>query len=708
VTWTRTRRIILTGLAIAGAFLGAMAQEVGNVDFDPTPARIPLVQKHQLRPITSMDLLTIRDIKGLSISPNGQYVAFVVGQAVYETNSYRSGMYVVSTALGSTPICLGSAGVPHWDLINQWVPDPPQWSPDSKYITYRAKIDNAAHWQVWRWTLDGKPPSQLSSVPGDVQSFHWDADGSKLVIGIEKDYSPAEVERLADDGIVYDGTLNATHSRPVVTEALTAKAREKETWIHFLATGEERIQTPAEAEPSSSWINDIGEDYFNGATFVGHHILDAKLSPDGQRVAYRYIDDSPGAKVLYRLFSKSVSGGSPVDIAPGSYFVSGYWWSNDSTRIYYSQNAGDGGPDQLMVVPAEGGTAKQVFTSVEFLSWFSPDKNFRYMACTSESRTAPGSVALVDLQSGFVRTLVDLNPEFTSLTLSPARRLEGINRFGDRWRADLVKPLNFEPGQSYPLIVTTYRTREFPRGASGDENPIYVFAANGFFVLSFDYGRREFDNDPGDFRRHLSWYESVQASIEMAIKQAAETGSIDIARTGLTGYSRGEEIVAYAITHSKLFHAVSGAAGDNGPYFYYMAPKAVQEYFVNSGLGWPQGQSKGNWKQIALELNAERIETPILNNDPDSEFLWDLALYTSLKALRKPMELIIYPNELHVVNQPKHRYQMYERNLDWFRFWLKEEEDPDPAKAEQYKRWRELRKLQEQSSTRPETIRPND
>ncbi len=29
-------------------------------------------------------------------------------------------------------------------------------------------------------------------------------------------------------------------------------------------------------------------------------------------------------------------------------------------------------------------------------------------------------------------------------------------------------------------------------------------------------------------------------------------------------------------------------------------------------------------------------------------------------------------------------------------FWLKEKEDPDPAEAEPYARWRELRKLQEQ------------
>ena len=32
-------------------------------------------------------------------------------------------------------------------------------------------------------------------------------------------------------------------------------------------------------------------------------------------------------------------------------------------------------------------------------------------------------------------------------------------------------------------------------------------------------------------------------------------------------------------------------------------------------------------------------------------------------------------------------------NVDWFCFWIKGEEDPDPAKAEQYKRWRELRSL---------------
>lgn len=73
---------------------------------------------------------------------------------------------------------------------------------------------------------------------------------------------------------------------------------------------------------------------------------------------------------------------------------------------------------------------------------------------------------------------------------------------------------------------------------------------------------------------------------------------------------------------------------------------------------------------------------------PDDAYIISLALYTSLKELRKPVELVIYPQEFHVKNQPKHRFYTYQRNLDWFRFWLKDEEDPDPAKAEQYKRWR--------------------
>jgi dipeptidyl aminopeptidase/acylaminoacyl peptidase len=569
-----------------------------------------------------------------------------------------------------------------------------------------ARMDKAANQQVWRWELDGDQPIQLTKVPGDVQSYRWTPDGDKIVVTFEKPRDPTEIQRLAEGGILYDGGFDAAHGRPVVSEVLASKPKELETWIHDITTGEERKQTKVEADSIGPWVSDLGEEYYDRTTsFVGHHLLDSKVSPDGRRVAYRMLDDSPGTKVFYKLFSKPVRGGTPIDVAPGVYFIPDYWWAADSSRIYYTQYLGDGRPYKFMVVPAEGGTPKQVFSSSDSLYSCAPEKSFRYMACASEGRAAPAQIALVDLAAGTVRTLVDLNPEFANLEQGSVTRLDGVNRYGDSWWADLVKPLNYEHGRKYPLIVTTYRTRVFPRGASGDENPIEVYAAHGFAVLSFDFGRRDYDNKPGDFQRYLSWYESVGASIEMAIQKASEMGVADTTRVGLTGYSRGMEIAAYEITHTKLFRAVSGAAGDFSPYFYCMARRVTQDNFSREGVGgWPEGKSKTNWKQLAPDLNAERIDVPVLNNDPDSEFLGDLALYASLRELGKPMELFIYPNELHHVNQPKHRYEIYERNLDWFRFWLKGEEDPNPAKAEQYKRWHELRKLQQQNEAKAAVV----
>jgi dipeptidyl aminopeptidase/acylaminoacyl peptidase len=703
MTYARSVTVLL--FLLSSSILSARAQDFNSVGFDATPAQIPSPEKGDSRPVTSMDLMKIRDEKGVSISPDGKFVAFVVGQAVYETNSYRSGLYIVGTAPGSAPVCLGTAGAPRWDPINQWVPESPQWFPNSKYITRLAKMDKAASWQVWRWSVDGGTPVQVTDVPGDVRSYRWTQQGDKIVVTFEKPRDTVQIQRLSEDGILYDGGFDASSARPVVSEVLAAMPQETETWVHDVTTGEERKQTKAEADSVGPWVSDIGEEYFDSTTttptFVGHHLLDTKVSPDGHRVAYRFLDDSVGGpRVIYKLFSKPVRGGTPVDVAPGIYFIADYWWAADSSRIYYTQNAGDGWPDKLMTVPAEGGTPKQVFSTSDSLYSCSPDKSFKYLACASQGRTTPSQIALADIAAGTVRTLVDLNPEFANLELGSSTRLDGVNRYGDRWWAHLVKPLNYEPGKRYPLIVTTYRTHEFLRGASGDENPIHVYAAHGFAVLSFDMGRRDYDNKPGDFQRYLSWYESEEESIEMAIQEASEMGVADTTRVGLTGYSRGTEIVAYEITHTKLFRAVSGAAGDSSPYFYYMAPRRVQDNFSSKGVGgWPEGKSKANWRQVAPDLNAERIDVPVLNNDPDSEFLADLALYTSQRELGKPVELFIYPNELHVVNQPKHRYQIYERNLDWFRFWLKSEESPDPGKREQYKRWRQLRQLQQKGQS---------
>jgi hypothetical protein len=50
-----------------------------------------------------------------------------------------------------------------------------------------------------------------------------------------------------------------------------------------------------------------------------------------------------------------------------------------------------------------------------------------------------------------------------------------------------------------------------------------------------------------------------------------------------------------------------------------------------------------------------------------------------------------------VLQNPGQRLASQGGTVDWFDFWLNGHEDSDPVKAEQYKRWRELGKLQGQN-----------
>jgi dipeptidyl aminopeptidase/acylaminoacyl peptidase len=685
------------GLALsltAGTLISA--ENAHGPGFDPTPVQIPDVVRAASRPIT------IRDLHGLNISPDGKYVAFVVGQAVYETNSYRSGLFVVGTEPGSFPTNLGSAGLPQWDEVNRWMEERPLWTPDSRYVLRRMRKTAGDSWQVWRWNRDGGQPIQVTHVEGDVQTLDMAPDGTKMLFTAQAPRDPALSQTLAASGIFYDGNLTVTASREIVSALLDTKPRTTETWIHVFASGEERIASPDEIKLFGPWQSDLDEKLFDERhpELAGRQVIDAKVSPDRLAVAYRYLAEHPAdfKGSVYVLFSKPIRGGTPVPLTIGSYFIEDYWWSPDSSKLYYEQVEPDGRSERLMVIPASGGQATPVFSgSGDFFS-FSANHTAQYVVAIHQSPKVPGEIALVDVATGRVRTLVDLNPEFENIQLSFPIRLEGLNKYGDAWHAQLVKPTDYEPGKRYPAIVTTYRSRDgFLRGASGDVSPIQVYAAHGFAVLCFDFERDPYSRlRPANFDDFVVTASSPVASIEMAIKKGADMGIVDPARVGITGYSRGTEITAYAITHTNLFRAASGAAGDSSPFFYYIAPDWVKKRFESWGLGgWPEGQAKPRWKEFAPDLNANHIQVPVLNNDPDSEFLNDLSLYTSLKELGKPVELFIYSNEGHTISQPRHRYEIYERNVDWFRFWLKSEEGQESDKKEQYERWHHLRELQQ-------------
>ncbi len=698
-----SRRLIVLGLSVVSLPATAGAQRhVNGAGFDPAPLEIPVVPKAPPRPISSMDLLTIRDLYGVRISPDGKSVAFVAGQAIYETNSYRSGLFVVATAPGSAPVSLGTAGPPRWDDINQWLPDAPQWSPDSRYLTLRLHTDGA--WQVWRWNRDGSHPVQLTHARYDVQRFDWSPDGRQITFVVRLPRDSMEAKHLQEHGIRYTGHSEPWALRSVVDEQLASEPDRDEDWTYDIATGTEQ-RTPAEQQPGTDeWQRRLEQqlgDYIANDKNVRNgrlgHILYPKLSPDGKKVVYGlYLDDpAKSARSAYPLYVKALDGSPAVALTPGAYYIGDYSWSRDGREIYFVEYAGNGRAPVLSVVSASGGSRRRLVASPpgEWVAEFSLDSVGRYAAAVHETNTTPSEVVLLDVKTGARRTLANVNPEFGNLQLSPATRLEWTPPYGQREHGYLVKPLQYVAGRRYPLVVTTYRAGdEFLRGGVGDEYPIQVFAANGFAVLAFDAGESP-NHTPGDFEGQMAHWRWPMASLGAALQLLDSMGIVDSTRRALTGLSFGSEITEFTISHSHLFQvAIVSGGGSRDPYFYYMSNATWHHLFADWGLGgWPEGAASQNWHALAPVLNADHITAPLLSNAAETEYIVGLSLVAALEALHKPMELFIYPNELHVKNQPKHRYEIYERNVDWLKFWLQGMEDPDPAKQDQYARWRAMR-----------------
>jgi hypothetical protein len=117
----------------------------------------------------------------------------------------------------------------------------------------------------------------------------------------------------------------------------------------------------------------------------------------------------------------------------------------------------------------------------------------------------------------------------------------------------------------------------------------------------------------------------------------------------------------------------------------------------NSVIGAPPfAEGLQQWFKASPGFNLDKVTTPIAviaNGRPSLLYMWEV--YAGLRYLNKPVDLVLLQSGEHVLTNPTFRMASQGGSVDWFRFWLTGNEDPDPAKAPQYVRWRELRRLQE-------------
>lgn len=72
-------------------------------------------------------------------------------------------------------------------------------------------------------------------------------------------------------------------------------------------------------------------------------------------------------------------------------------------------------------------------------------------------------------------------------------------------------------------------------------------------------------------------------------------------------------------------------------------------------------------------------------------------VFANFVERRAPVEMYVFEKDCHVKPSPKHRYSVYKRSVQWFRFWLQHVEESDPLDPDQYTRWRKLKVERENS-----------
>jgi dipeptidyl aminopeptidase/acylaminoacyl peptidase len=301
--------------------------------------------------------------------------------------------------------------------------------------------------------------------------------------------------------------------------------------------------------------------------------------------------------------------------------------------------------------------------------------------------------------------LIDLNPQFSQLQFGEVQEVRWKGSNGKTAKGALFLPPDFVAGRRYPLVLQThgYYPERFSMDGLEDWSTGFAarpLAALGFVVLQVSmYG----DGNANEGQQEMQRYEG-------AIDELDRRGLIDRKRVGIVGFSRTTYHVAYALTHSKYkFAAAVLTDGMDAGYLWHLTHEGTEQDddFVMGGP--PFGRGLTLWLRKSPEFNLDRINTPLRLQAQGAAggVLSFWSWHVLLGEMGKPADFIYLPDAPHEIVKPWERRAAQEGLVDWFSFWLKGEEEADPGKAAQYRRWEHLRdeKGQQGSETMIETKR---
>jgi hypothetical protein len=255
---------------------------------------------------------------------------------------------------------------------------------------------------------------------------------------------------------------------------------------------------------------------------------------------------------------------------------------------------------------------------------------------------------------------------------------------GYEWIAGLVKPPGYVPGQRYPLVIQThgFKAHEFIMDMAA--RPL---ASAGIVVLQMP--------DRHDDLVSLREAPNHTRGFRSAIEALNADGLIDPKRVGIIGFSRTCYYVESALIEGpELYAAATIADGVDESYLQYLMFSDPDEISEQESLygSKPFGAGLKNWIEAAPGFRLHPVRTPLrLEAIRPGGILGRWEIYASLRLQGKPVDLIYIPDGQHVLQKPLERLASQQGNVDWFRFWLQNYEDPAAEKRAHFARWRVMR-----------------
>ncbi|ALJ14060.1 Atxe2 family lasso peptide isopeptidase [Sphingopyxis macrogoltabida] len=613
--------------------------------------------------VTPREIAEIADISGLAASPDGRWLAYRVERPSTADNRIDAEWFIVAADGRTSPRSLGQLGTALSNDAGSILPGEIGWTPDSRSIVVRALVDERVG--LWRSAIDGSGFSPAIVADGDVENFALLPDGTLVVRQLP---SRAETmraeEREREAGILVDGRtdLAAPLFRGGIVNGRHATQRFTGDWFN-------RAPLLGERPPIlRTWKLDTGEErpLSKGeiSALADRPTLELPAAPAAALEAAGACIAGPAcADATLRLSSwiGALGGRIVMALRDGAYRQTLYIWSPETGNV-------------RKLASGEGLLAGNRLEST---------------ACAP----VPDAVFCVEAAPSIAPRLVRIGFNGRKTIIASPNGYPGDDGLlaetvawqvsGSRASGILIRPKI--PGR-LPLFVTYYRCAGYPRGGLGDEWPLRALAASGIAALCINAL-------PGGAKAE-DRYGLAMAAVRAAIDELDRRGIADRNRVGMGGLSFGSEVTMWIATHSDMLRAASIASLQMGPAYYWFNARPGREMFTANleqyfGVGSPDDDPDG-WRRMSAASNLDKLEAPLLLQLPEHEARQTIELISKV-ATAEIGETHIFPLAPHIKVEPRQRLAAYNRNLDWFRYWLKDESDPDPKKAAQYQRWAAIR-----------------